>query len=282
MSTITVKDGTEIYYKDWGAGQPIVFSHGWPLSSDAWEDAMFFFASHGYRCIGADRRGHGRSSQPWTGNDMDTYSDDLATLVDALDVRDAIFIGHSTGGGEVVRYLGRHGTKRAAGAVLVSDISPVMIKSPTNPLGTPMEVFDGIRAGVAGDRPQYFKDLSGPFYGANRPGAAVSEGLRDFFVTQGMMAGFPAAYFCVKVFSETDLTEDLKRIDVPTLIVHGSDDQIVPIDASALLSSKIVKDAELKVYEGAPHGLPSTLKDRLNADMLSFANSLRAKAPAHA
>jgi non-heme chloroperoxidase len=282
MSTITTKDGTQIYYKDWGSGQPVVFSHGWPLSADAWEDAMFFFASRGYRCIAADRRGHGRSSQPWSGNDMDTYSDDLAMLVDTLDVRDAVFIGHSTGGGEVVRYLGRHGTKRAAGAILVSDISPVMLKSPTNPLGTPLEVFDGIRAGVAADRPQYFKDLSGPFYGANRPGANVSEGLRDFFVTQGMMAGFPAAYFCVKVFSETDLTEDLKRIDVPTLIVHGSDDQIVPIQASALLSSKIVKNAELKVYEGAPHGLPSTLKDRLNADMLGFATSLKSKQPVHA
>jgi non-heme chloroperoxidase len=282
MRTITTQDGSQIYYKDWGSGQPIVFSHGWPLSSDAWEDAMFYFASAGYRCIGADRRGHGRSSQPWNGNDMDTYSDDLATLVDALDVREAIFVGHSTGGGEVVRYLGRHGSKRAAGAILVSDISPVMIKSPTNPAGTPMEVFDGIRAGVAGDRAQYFKDLSSPFYGANRPGSNVSEGLRDFFVTQSMMAGFPAAYFCVKVFSETDLTEDLKRIDIPTLIVHGSDDQIVPIGASALLSSKIVKQSELKVYEGAPHGLPSTLKDRLNADMLSFATSLKSRHPAHA
>lgn len=275
MGSITVSDGTTIYYKDWGSGRPIVFSHGWPLSADAWEDAMFFFASRGYRCIAADRRGHGRSSQPWTGNDMDTYSDDLAALVDKLDVKDAIFIGHSTGGGEVVRYLGRHGTKRAAGAILVSDISPLMLKTAANPQGTPIEVFDGIRAGVAGDRPQYFKDLSGPFYGANRAGANVSQGLRDFFVTQSMMAGFPAAYFCVKVFSETDLTEDLKKIDVPTLIIHGSDDQIVPIAASALLSSKIVKNATLKVYEGAPHGLPSTLKDRLNADMLEFIASIR-------
>jgi non-heme chloroperoxidase len=270
MGSITVSDGTTIYYKDWGSGQPIVFSHGWPLSADAWEDAMFFFASRGYRCIAADRRGHGRSSQPWTGNDMDTYSDDLAALADTLDVKNAIFIGHSTGGGEVVRYLGRHGTKRAAGAILVSDISPLMLKTAANPHGTPIEVFDGIRAGVAGDRAQYFKDLSGPFYGANRAGANVSQGLRDFFVMQGMAAGFPAAYFCVKVFSETDLTEDLKKIDVPTLIVHGSDDQIVPIAASALLSSKIVKNATLKVYDGAPHGLPSTLKDRLNADMLEF------------
>jgi non-heme chloroperoxidase len=275
MGNITVSDGTTLYYKDWGSGQPIVFSHGWPLSADAWEDAMFFFASRGYRCIAADRRGHGRSSQPWTGNDMDTYSDDLAVLVDTLDVKSAIFIGHSTGGGEVVRYLGRHGTKRAAGAILVSDISPLMLKTAANPQGTPIEVFDGIRAGVAGDRPQYFKDLSGPFYGANRAGANVSQGLRDFFVMQGMAAGFPAAYFCVKVFSETDLTEDLKKIDVPTLIVHGSDDQIVPIAASALLSSKIVKNATLKIYDGAPHGLPSTLKDRLNADMLEFVVSIR-------
>ncbi len=275
MGDITVSDGTTIYYKDWGSGRPLVFSHGWPLSADAWEDAMFFFASRGYRCIAADRRGHGRSSQPWTGNDMNTYSDDLAALVDKLDVKDAIFIGHSTGGGEVVRYLGRHGTKRAAGAILVSDISPLMLKTAANPQGTPIEVFDGIRAGVAGDRPQYFKDLSGPFYGANRAGANVSQGLRDFFVMQGMMAGFPAAYFCVKVFSETDLTDDLRRIDVPTLIVHGSDDQIVPIAASALLSSKIVKNATLKVYDGAPHGLPSTLKDRLNADMLEFVVSIR-------
>jgi non-heme chloroperoxidase len=274
MSSITTKDGTQIYYKDWGSGPPLVFSHGWPLSADAWEDAMFFLASRGYRCIAADRRGHGRSSQPWNGNDMDTYSDDLAELVDKLDVKGAVFIGHSTGGGEVVRYLGRHGTKRAAGAVLVSDISPLMLKTAANPLGTPIDVFDGIRAGVAGDRPQYFKDLSGPFYGANRPGASVSQGLRDFFVTQGMMAGFPASYFCVKVFSETDLTEDLKKIDVPTLIIHGSDDQIVPIAASALLSSKIVKNATLKIYEGAPHGLPSTLKDRLNADLLEFIKSV--------
>ena len=275
MSTITTKDGTQIYYKDWGSGQPIVFSHGWPLSADAWEDAMFFFASRGYRCIAADRRGHGRSSQPWNGNDMDTYADDLAALVDKLDIQGAVFIGHSTGGGEVVHYLGRHGTKRAVGAILVSDISPLMLKTASNPAGTPIEVFDGIRAGVAGDRPQYFADLSGPFYGANRSGARVSQGLRDFFVTQGMMAGFPAAYFCVKVFSETDLTEDLKKIDVPTLIVHGSDDQIVPIAASALVSSTILRNGKLKVYDGAPHGLPSTLKDRLNGDMLEFVESVR-------
>ncbi len=278
MSYMTTNDGTQLYYKDWGTGQPVVFSHGWPLSSDAWEDAMFFFASNGYRCIGIDRRGHGRSSQPWTGNDMDTYADDLAAVVAELDLHDAIHIGHSTGGGEVVRYIGRHGTKRVAGAAIVSDISPVMLKSAANPLGTPIEVFDAIRTGVLTDRAQYFADLSAPFYGANRPGSKVSQGLRDFFVTQSMMAGIPACYFCVKVFSETNLTEDLKKIDVPTLIIHGSDDQIVPLADSALLSSKIVKNAELKVYEGAPHGLPSTEKDRLNADLLTFAKSLRKSA----
>jgi non-heme chloroperoxidase len=275
MSYITTKDGTEIYYKDWGIGQPVVFSHGWPLSSDAWEDAMFFFASNGYRAIGADRRGHGRSSQPWSGNDMDHYADDLAELVQHLDLKDVIHIGHSTGGGEVVRYIGRHGTKRVAAAALVSDITPVMLKSATNPLGLPVDVFDEIRAGILRDRAQYFADLSGPFYGANRAGSKVSQGLRDFFVTQSLMAGMPACYFCVKVFSETDLTEDLKKIDVPTLFVHGSDDQVVPLADSALLSSKIVKGAQLKVYEGAPHGLPSTEKDRLNEDLLAFARSLR-------
>jgi len=277
MSSIITKDGSEIYYKDWGSGQPVVFSHGWPLSADAWEDQMFFLASRGYRCIAADRRGHGRSSQPWNGNDMDTYSDDLAELVEKLDLHDAIHVGHSTGGGEVARYLGRHGTKRVTGAVLVSDITPVMIKSATNPAGTPIEVFDQIRAGIVTDRAQYFYDLSAPFYSANRPGSKVSEGLRDFFVTQSLQAGFPACYFCVKVFAETDLTEDLKKIDVPTLIIHGDDDQIVPIADSALLSSKIVKDATLKVYEGAPHGLPSTHKDRLSADLLEFAKTVSRK-----
>jgi non-heme chloroperoxidase len=275
MSYFTTKDGTEIYYKDWGVGQPVVFSHGWPLSSDAWEDAMFAFASNGYRCIAADRRGHGRSSQPWFGNDMDHYADDLAELVQHLDLTDAIHIGHSTGGGEVVRYIGRHGTKRVAAAVLVSDITPVMLKSDANPLGLPIEPFDAIRAGVLRDRAQYFADLSGPFYGANRAGSKVSQGLRDFFVMQSLMAGMPACYFCVKVFSETDLTEDLKKIDVPTLFIHGSDDQVVPLADSALLSSKIVKNAQLKVYDGAPHGLPSTEKDRLNEDLLAFARSLR-------
>jgi non-heme chloroperoxidase len=274
MPYLTTKDGTQIYYKDWGSGRPIVFSHGWPLSSDAWEDAMFFLAAHGYRCIAADRRGHGRSSQPWTGNDMDTYSDDLAELTEALDIQGAIHVGHSTGGGEVARYIGRHGSKRVAGAVLVADITPLMLETPANPQGTPLEVFDGIRNGIVADRAQFFKDLSAPFYGANRPGAKVSDGLRDFFVMQSLLAGFPACYFCVKVFSETDLTEDLEKIDVPTLIVHGDDDQIVPYADSALISSKLVRGAKLLTYEGAPHGLPSTHKDRLNADLLAFAQAI--------
>jgi non-heme chloroperoxidase len=281
MSYITTQDGTQLYYKDWGSGQPVVFSHGWPLSADAWEDAMFFLTSNGYRCIAADRRGHGRSSQPWGGNDLDTYADDLAALVEALDLKDAIHVGHSTGGGEVARYIGRHGTKRVAGAALVSDITPLMLKTPANPVGTPLEAFDQIRAGVLADRAQFFNDLSKPFYNANRPGSKVSQGLLDFFVTQSMMAGIPACYFCVKAFSESDCTEDLKKFDVPTLIVHGSDDQIVPIAASALVSSKIVRDAKLEVYEGAPHGLPSTHKDRLNADLLAFAVSLRKMSMAH-
>ena len=274
MSYFTTKDGTQIYYKDWGSGRPVVFSHGWPLSADAWEDQMFFLSSNGYRCIAHDRRGHGRSSQPWQGNDMDTYSDDLAGLVTELDLKDAIHIGHSTGGGEVARYIGRHGTSRVAGAVLVSAIPPIMIKSATNPLGTPLEAFDGLRAGVLADRAQFFMDLAKPFFGGNRAGAKVSAGLEQFFWLQSLMAGMPACYFCIKVFSETDLTEDLKRFDVPTLIVHGTDDQIVPFPDSAPLSAKIVKSATLKVYEGAPHGLPSTLKDRLNADLLEFVKSI--------
>jgi non-heme chloroperoxidase len=268
--TITTADGTEIYYKDWGTGQPVVFSHGWPLSADAWEDQMFFLASRGYRCIAHDRRGHGRSSQPWNGNDMDTYADDLAALVEALDLTNAVHVGHSTGGGEVARYIGRHGTKRVAKTVLIGAITPLMLKTTDNPGGLPIDVFDQIRASVQADRSQFFKDLSGPFYGANRPGANVSQGLRDTFWLQGMQAGFKGVYDCIKVFSETDQTEDLKRIDVPTLIMHGDDDQIVPIGASAMQSSKMVKGATLKVYKGAPHGMPSTLKDQVNADLLSF------------
>jgi non-heme chloroperoxidase len=270
MPTITTNDGTQIYYKDWGTGQPVVFSHGWPLSADAWEDQMLFLADRGYRCIAHDRRGHGRSSQPWNGNEMDTYADDIAALVEMLDLKNAIHVGHSTGGGEVARYIGRHGTKRVAKAVLIGAVPPVMLKTAANPGGLPMEAFDQIRAAVLTDRAQFFKDLSTPFYGANRPGAKVSQSLRDFFWLQGMLAGYKAVFDCIKAFSETDFTEDLKKFDVPTLILHGDDDQIVPIGASALLSSKIIKGATLKIYPGAPHGMCSTLKDQVNADLLSF------------
>ena len=269
-NTITVKDGTQIYFKDWGSGQPIVFSHGWPLTADAWDPQMVFLASRGYRCIAHDRRGHGRSTQPWNGNEMDTYADDLAALTDALDLRNAIHVGHSTGGGEVARYLGRHGTSRVAKAVLIGAVPPLMVKTAANPGGLPLEVFDQMRAGVAADRSQFFKDLAIPFYGYNRPGAKVSEGICDSFWLQGVMAGHKSALDCIKAFSETDFTEDLKKIGVPTLIMHGDDDQIVPIGASAMLSSKLVKKSTLKVYPGLPHGMCTVNADQINRDLFDF------------
>ena len=272
-NTITVSDGTQIYYKDWGQGQPVVFSHGWPLSADAWEDQMVFLGLRGYRCIAHDRRGHGRSSQPWNGNEMDTYADDLAALVESLDLRDAIHVGHSTGGGEVARYIGRHGTTRVAKAVLIGAVTPLMLKTTANPGGLPIETFDGIRAGVLADRSQFFKDLTVPFYGANRPGAKVSQGVRDAFWMQGLMAGFKGVVDCIKAFSETDFTEDLKKIDVPTLIMHGDDDQIVPIGASAMQAAKLVTGATLKVYPGYSHGMCTVNKDQINADLLAFFKS---------
>jgi len=270
---LTVKDGTQIFYKDWGTGQPIVFSHGWPLSADAWDPQMLFMGQHGYRVVAHDRRSHGRSSQTWDGNNMDTYADDLAAVIEHLDLKDIILVGHSTGGGEIAHYVGRHGTKRVAKMVLVGAVPPLMLKTPSNPNGTPLSVFDGIRAGTAGDRSQFFKDLSSPFFGANRPGNKVTEGMRDSFWLQGMVGGVKGQYDCIHEFSEVDYTPDLKKIDVPTLVVHGDADQIVPIDASARLSAKIIKGAELKIYPGAPHGLTVTHAEQFNQDLLAFAKA---------
>ncbi len=273
MSTITTKDGTEIYYKDWGKGQPVVFSHGWPLTADDWDTQMLFFGQRGYRVIAHDRRGHGRSSQTWDGNEMDTYSDDLAALFEELDLQNAIMVGHSTGGGEVARYLGRHGAKRVAKAVLISSVPPLMLKTEKNPGGLPISVFDGLRTALAANRSQFYKDITLPFYGYNRPDAKISEGIREHWWLQGMLGGVKAHYDCIKAFSETDFTEDLKKIDIPVLVMHGDDDQIVPIGAAGLTSAKILKKATLKVYPGFPHGMPTTNADQINADLLAFFKS---------
>lgn len=260
----------QMYYKDWGTGQPVVFCHGWPLTADAWEDQMLFLSDKGYRCIAHDRRGHGRSSQPSNGNDMDTYADDLAKLIESLDLQNVILVGHSTGGGEVARYIGRHGTKRIAKAVLISAVPPLMLKTADNPNGLSIEVFDDIRKNMLIDRSQYFKDFPTPFYGENKPNAKVSQGLKDSFWLQGMMGGFKGLYECIKAFSATDFRQDLTKFDIPTLVMQGDADQIVPIAISGMLSSKLIKDATFKVYAGAPHGICSTLKDQVNADLLEF------------
>ena len=273
MTTFKTKDGTEIFYKDLGQGQPVVFSHGWPLTADAWDAQMFFLSSHGYRTIAHDRRGHGRSGQPWNGNDMDTYADDLAELIEKLDLKNAVLVGHSTGGGEVSHYIGRHGNARVAKLVLIGAVPPIMVKGPNNPGGLPIAVFDDIRAKTLADRSQFFKDLSGPFFGANRPNSKASQGMRDSFWMQGMMGGLKGQYDCIKQFSEVDYTPDLKKVEVPTLVIHGDDDQIVPIDDSGRLSAKLVKNATLKVYPGAPHGLTATHQDQVNNDLLAFIRS---------
>lgn len=270
MGQITTKDGVKLFYKDWGKGQPIVFSHGWPLSSDAWDKQMLFFGQQGFRVVAHDRRGHGRSDQTWTGNTMDQYADDLAELITKLDLQNMVMIGHSTGGGEVAHYIGRHGSARVAKVVLVGAVPPLMLKTAANPEGTPLEVFDGIRKATAGDRSQFFKDLTMPFYGFNRSGAKVNEGLRENFWRQGMQGGIKAHYDCIHEFSEIDYTADLKKIDKPTMVIHGDDDQIVPIKASAEKTAKIVKGAQLNVFPGAPHGLAETEADKFNADVLAF------------
>jgi len=270
MPTITTKDGTEIFYKDWGKGQPIVFSHGWPLTADDWDGQMLYFGQLGYRVIAHDRRGHGRSTQTSDGNDMDTYADDLAAVFEKLDLKDAILVGHSTGGGEVARYLGRHGTKRVSKAALISAITPLMLKTEKNPTGAPIEVFDGLRAALAANRPQFYKDITIPFYGFNRPGAKISEGIREHWWLQGMVGSIKAHYECIKVFSETDTTEDLKKIDIPVLVLHSKDDQIVPIAAAGPMAAKLLKKATLKVYEDFPHGMPATHAEQVNADLLAF------------